>query len=35
MCLTVAGTSMADGARLEQDPCNGTASQSFKLTVQP
>ena len=31
-CLTVPNSSTADGVQLVQLPCNGTASQDFKLT---
>jgi len=34
MCLTVTGSSTASGALLEQDPCNGSTAQSFKLTAK-
>jgi hypothetical protein len=33
-CLTVPGASTADGARRVQLPCNGSASQDFKLVQQ-
>ncbi|MEV1047505.1 RICIN domain-containing protein [Streptomyces sp. NPDC049916] len=31
-CLTVNGSSTADGARLAQQPCDGSAAQAFTLT---
>jgi hypothetical protein len=34
-CLTVPGGSTADSVQLVQFTCNGTASQSFRLTQQP
>ncbi|MFD7704813.1 RICIN domain-containing protein [Streptomyces caelestis] len=32
-CLTVEGSSTADGARLSQQPCSGSAGQFFSLTA--
>jgi hypothetical protein len=35
LCLTVTGSSTANGALLEQNTCNGSPAQAFKLTQQP